>query len=124
MTIKKRKMPFSQQQLLRGNFKDLSQVYKKPLVKLPTMPNRYRMPSLSGEYWYIVAKLNGRMVLLGPYDNESAAYEVGSSKLNTSYAVIPLQTRSRAAATQQMRHRMLNETSDLALSLKRMRHRI
>lgn len=106
------------------SYKKIAEIYKRPPVKLPKMPTEYRLPKLSGEYFYIAAKLNGRCVLLGPYDTEGEAYEVGSSKLNTAYEVIPLKTRDRGKATQIVRHRVLNESSNLALSLRRMKHRV
>lgn len=107
-----------------GHHADLSQVYKRLPVNLPKMPTKYRLPKLSGEYWYIACKLNGRMVLLGPYDTENEAYEIGSSKLNTAYEVIPMNTKDRSEATRRLRHRILNETSDLGRSLRRMKHRV
>lgn len=82
-------------------------------------------PHIGQDWWYIVTKQNGRMVLLGPYNDDREAEEIAVAKINTTYEVVPLSTRDRAKATQMLRHKMLQGNGgDLETSLKRMRHTI
>lgn len=98
---------------------------RPPSVKLPPMPKSYRMPHIGGDYFYIACKGDkGQMVLLGPYGTEAAAYELGGTRLNTSFKVIPFDTRDRDEATRRFKHMILHETSDLAYALRRMSHQI
>lgn len=83
------------------------------------------IPHIGRDYTYIVTKQDGRMVLLGPYNDEREAEEMAVSKINTDYEVVQLPTRDRAKATQMLRHKILrSDGGDLATALKRMRHTI
>ncbi|GAG40723.1 unnamed protein product, partial [marine sediment metagenome] len=64
-------------------------------------------PHIGQNWWYIVTKQNGRMVLLGPYSDAHEAESVAVEKLNTDYEVVQMATRDRAKATQMLRHKML-----------------
>jgi len=82
-------------------------------------------PHIGRDWFYICTKSEGRMVLLGPYNDSSEAEEVAVSKINTDYEVVAMPTRDRAKATQMLRHKILrSDGGDLATSLRRMRHTI
>lgn len=86
---------------------------------------RPAMPHIGRDYWYIVTKQDGRMVLLGPYNDAREAEDIATQKLNTDYEIAQMATRDRAAATQQLRHKMLRSNGgSLEESLRRMRHTI
>ena len=82
-------------------------------------------PHIGRDWFYIVTKQNGRMVLLGGYDTPQEAEEIATEKLNTAYEVVPMPTRDRAKATQMLRHKMLRGNGgNLEDSLRRMKHTI
>lgn len=82
-------------------------------------------PHIGRDWFYICTKQDGRQVLLGPYNDEREAEEIAVEKLNTDYEVVAMGTRDRAAATQQLRHKMLRGNGgNLEDSLKRMKHTI
>jgi len=87
--------------------------------------HRPARPHIGQDWWYIVTKQNGRMVLLGPYSDAREAEGIAVEKLNTDYEIVAMATRDRAAATQQLRHKMLRSNGgNLDESLRRMRHTI
>jgi len=82
-------------------------------------------PHIGGNYWYIVTKQNGRMVLLGSYDTAPEAEGIAMEKLSSDYEVVQMPTRDRAKATQMLRHKMLRSNGgSLDESLRRMKHTI
>lgn len=108
---------------------NLSKVYSGS-YKQPKLPKQfdYQLPNTSNNYWYIVAKAGAgdksRVLLLGPYQSEDKAFEVATNKINAAFKILELPTRDRSAAAQIIRHRVLNESGDIGLSIKRMRHQI
>lgn len=82
-------------------------------------------PHIGGNWFYIVTKLNGRMVVLGSYDTAQEAESVAVEKLNTDYEVVAMPTKNRARATRMVRHKMLQGNGgNLEDSLRRMKHTI
>ena len=82
-------------------------------------------PHIGQDWWYIVTKSNGRMVLLGPYNDQPEAESVAVEKINTAYETVPMPTRDRAKATQMLRHKILRgDGGNLDDSLRRMKHTI
>lgn len=75
-------------------------------------------------YFWIVANLNGRLVVIGPKSSEDEANEFGYQKLDVPFDVVPLHTRDRAKATSQVKARRLDATGDLERSIQRARHKI
>lgn len=75
-------------------------------------------------WWYVVAKHEGRALLLGPYSDEQSANTTAMSKINGPYEVVSSKTRDRAKMTQQVRHMILSDTSDIGQALRRMKHTI
>ena len=75
-------------------------------------------------YYYILAINMGKRVLLGPYLTEEEANSVGYQKLDISFEVIPLNTKSRSKATQMLKARVLDETANLEESLGRVKHKV
>ena len=73
------------------------------------------------EYWYIVARPEGKVIVLGPYFTEYDANE-NAVKLNCTYEVITLSTRNRQEAYSRVRHMIYKGTGDLALALRRQSH--
>jgi len=82
------------------------------------------LPKSGRDYWYVICKHEGRYMLLGPSDTEAEAYAMGASKLHTVFKVVSFPTRDRAEATRQLRHAILDSSSDLGLSLRRMKHQV
>ena len=105
-------------------FKTNGEVYKQPSVKLPRLEGGYKPPKLGRDFYYVVCKHEGRYVLLGPENTEEEAYAMGASKLHTVFKVVSFPTRDRAEATRQLRHAILDSSSDLGLSLRRMKHQV
>jgi len=104
-------------------------VYKQSAVKLPKL-QKPTAPGEQGqtfgalpEYYYVIAKQDGRMAVLGPYSTETEGYEI-ASKLNVPNVVMPLSTRDRAKATAMVKHQLLSQHGDLAQALQRMRHSV
>ena len=86
---------------------------------------RPQMPHIGRDYYYIVTKQDGRMVLLGSYNTAQEAESIAVEKLNSDYEVVQMPTRDRAKATQMLRHKMLRGNGgNLETSLKRMKHTI
>jgi len=82
-------------------------------------------PHIGQDYSYIVTKQNGRMVLLGPYNDAREAEEIAMAKITTDYEVVSMPTRDRANATRILRHKMLKGNGgNLEDSLRRMKHTI
>jgi len=107
------------------DYNKMAEIYKRPPVRMPTMPKPYNtLNTESKEYYYIFCKVDGRVALLGPYNGEDEAYSVAVSKLNTTFNVISMNTRDRGEATRRLRHKILDNSSDLGLSLRRMRHSV
>ena len=110
---------------------NLSKIYSGN-YKQPTTPKKfdYQMPAIGSNknFWYIVAKAGAgdksRVLLLGPYSTEDKAFEVATDKINASFKVVELPTRDRSVATQIIRHKVLNESSNIELSVKRMKHQV
>lgn len=83
------------------------------------------MPHIGRDYWYIVTKQDGKMVLLGSYGTEQEAEEIAMQKITTDYEIIALATKDRAKATQMLRHKMLKGNGgNIEDSLRRMKHTI
>jgi len=82
-------------------------------------------PHIGQNYWYIVTKSEGKMVLAGPFNDAQEAEEIAVEKLTTAYEIIPETTRDRAEATRRLRYKMLQGNGgNLEESLKRMKHTI
>lgn len=82
-------------------------------------------PHIGQSYSYIVTKQDGRMVLLGPYNDDHEASGVAMEKINTDYEIVQMPTRDRGKATQMLRHKILRGNGgNLEDSLRRMRHTI
>ena len=102
----------------------MAEIYKRPPVRMPRMPSAYNIPSAKRDYYYIFCKVDGRVALLGPHNSPDEAYGIATSKLNTPYEIIPMNTRDRGEATRRLRMILLDRTSDLSASLSRMKHSI
>ena len=77
------------------------------------------------DYSYIVTKQDGRMVLLGPYNDDREAGSIAMEKIIGDYEIVQMSTRDRAKATQMLRHKLLKgDGGDLSVVLRRMRHTI
>jgi len=82
-------------------------------------------PHIGQNFSYIVTKQDGRMVLLGPYNDDREAGSIAMEKINTDYEIVQMPTRDRGKATQMLRHKMLRgDNGNLADSLRRMKHTI
>lgn len=75
-------------------------------------------------YYWISATKEGRKILLGPYKTEDEATEKGMEKLDISFDVIPLPTSDESRATRMLKAKILEDTSDIDVSLKRVSHKM
>lgn len=77
-------------------------------------------------YWlsgYETTKL--QLVILGAYDTEDEANQVGLSTKNFSdFEVHALKTRDRAEATREIKHKRLQLTKNLTEAIKRASHKL
>ena len=84
-------------------------------------------PHIGGNYWYIVTKREGSIVLVGPFSDAREAEEIAmdSSKITTTYEIVAMDTRNRDEATRRLRYKMLRGNGgNLEDSLRRMKHTI
>lgn len=82
--------------------------------------------SRNREYYYIVAtSVTGRLVVLGPYEDEMEANRIGFNKIKEgNFEVVPIATRDLATATRRMQYRRFDQSANLEESLKRAKHKI
>jgi len=86
---------------------------------------KYVRPHIGPNYSYIVTKQDGRMVLLGPYNDDREAGSIAMEKITGDYEIVQMPTRDRAKVTQMMRHKLLSGNGgNLTDALRRMRHTI
>lgn len=85
-----------------------------------------RRGSRSREYFYIVAtSVSGRLVVLGPYNDESEANQIGFTKIKEgNFEIVPIATSSLQTATRKMQYRRFEKSANLEDSLKRAQHKI
>lgn len=74
------------------------------------------------EYYWIVANMGGRLVLIGPKDTADEANSFAYQKIDVPFQVVPLHTRNRATATSRVKAMRLDATGDLSLSVGRAMH--
>jgi len=75
-------------------------------------------------FYWIIANLNGKLVVIGPKDTEADANSFAYEKLDVEFEIIPLDTRNRARATSIIKAKRLDATGDLAGALQRARHKV
>ena len=82
--------------------------------------------SRSREYFYIVAtSVSGRLVVLGPYEDETEANRIGFNKIKEgNFEIVPIATSSLQTATRKMQYRRFDQSANLEDSLKRAQHKI
>ena len=83
----------------------------------------YGIPSIKQYYW-ILANVNGKTVILGAFNTEEEANRVGFEKIEGNFEVIPLSTKDTGAASRILKYRKFNQTSQLEEALKRAKHKI
>jgi hypothetical protein len=74
------------------------------------------------EYYWIVANMQGRLVLIGPKDSADEANSFAYQKIDVPFQVVPLHTRNRATATSRVKAMRLDATGDLSASVSRAMH--
>ena len=79
-----------------------------------------RMPC----YWLVTFRENGQLVVAGRYEDEFEARRVGQEKLHGNYQVFELMTRDRNRATAAIKYKILEQTGNLELALKKASHKI
>lgn len=66
------------------------------------------------DYYWIVANLNGKMVIIGPKDSEVEANTFAYEKLdNVEFDIVGLPTRDRGAATREIKKRRKESRGEL-----------
>lgn len=80
--------------------------------------------SASRDFFWITTIRRGRTVVLGPYNTEEEANEIGYQQLDGMYQIHTLKTRDQGKATRALKHEKLVDTSNLDESLQRMRHKL
>lgn len=79
------------------------------------------------DYYWISAieKESGRLVVLGPYDTEDEANQVGfGAKLDGNFEVHQLGTIDKARATSEIKYKRFNQTKSLEQALRRAKHTV
>lgn len=75
-------------------------------------------------YWIqAIDPHDGRMLILGAYESEDQANQIGFEKIKGVFEVVPLNTKDGAKATQLLKHRRLVLTSRLDDATKMARHK-
>lgn len=72
-------------------------------------------------YYWVFGRFEGKPLLLGPYNTEDEAHEVGMLKIEGDYEVILLPTRDEARATRMLKARRLKDES-LREAIEKVRH--
>ncbi len=76
-----------------------------------------------GIKWWVTGVIEGRMRLLGPYDSEDEADDLGFKAFkNSPYEKHMLNTIDRAEASSRLKHILFERSGDLAESMKPIRH--
>ena len=76
-----------------------------------------------GIYWWVTGRIEGQVRLLGPYDTEETADDMGFSAFkNSPYDKHMLNTCNRHEAASRLKHIMFEKTGDLPESMKPVRH--
>jgi hypothetical protein len=74
-------------------------------------------------YWVAaVTSLTGQLVVLGPYDTEEEANQVGFEKVGGTFSVEPLRTKDVGRATRVLKYKRFHQTANLEEALKRAKH--
>ena len=81
--------------------------------------NHRRGTLLGQTYYWIVARYEGRLVIIGPKMSEEEANSWSYAHLDVPFDVMELNTRSRAHATSMVKAKHLDTTSDLGSSLQK-----
>lgn len=74
-------------------------------------------------YYWIYARNKGRLIILGAKSSEEAANQYGYEKLEVPFDVVGLPTKDRARATSMIKARLLDETNNLDIALRRATHK-
>ncbi len=75
------------------------------------------------EWWYIWCILpNGRIFVDGKYATEQEALHFGSGKIKQMFYTVSLPTADISAATNMIKHRYLEQTSELGLATQNAKH--
>lgn len=74
--------------------------------------------------WWIKASSQGRPVVLGWYNTEEEANTVGFQQLGGDFEAYELPTTDKARATAMIKAKILNQTSDLDMALRRVSHKL
>ena len=96
--------------------------YDEALSKKNGRRSRYRRDW----YWIgAITPVTGRLVVLGPYDTEDEANQMGfAGKLDGAFEVHKLDTCDKARATAEIKHKRFELTKDLEQALKRAKHKV
>lgn len=74
--------------------------------------------------WWISTFHNGRLVVLGCYATEEEANQTGFEKLRGEFEAHELMTIDKGKATAMIKAKVLEQTENLDLALKRARHKL
>lgn len=75
-------------------------------------------------YYWVIANLHGKLVIIGPKSSGDEANTFAYEKLDVPFEIVPLQTRDRAKATSQIKAMRLDQTGNLEQSIQRSRHKV
>lgn len=76
----------------------------------------------TGKYFWIYCIYQGRPVIDGYWTTEQEAYQYGSKKMPVSFQLHCTNTINRARATQEIKHKIWDQTGNLDLGLSRAKH--
>ena len=82
------------------------------------------MVRVAQTFYWVIANLRGRLVVIGPKPSEQEATEFAYQKLDVPFDIISLQTRDRNRATSQIKAKRLDATGNLEQSIQRAKHKL
>lgn len=77
-------------------------------------------------FWVLAISLeSGRPIILGPYDNENEARQMGFAKIpDGNFEVYPLRTRNRVMARDLLKYKRFEKSAQLEETLKRAKYQV
>lgn len=75
-------------------------------------------------FYWVTGKIDGKVHLLGKYETESEADDMGFKAFkNSPYEIHPLPTSNRVKATQMLKHKFFEDSGDLQGSMVPVSHK-
>lgn len=82
----------------------------------------FHIPTAQRDYYWVVAQWQGRLIIIGPKDDERQASDFGFQKLDCPFSVVALPTRDKSRASSLLKARRLEHNDGLDKSMSRSLH--